>query len=481
MKRAIASAFAAILLTSCVNIPKDSGFSELAELTAPMLPAPAEWVGETVSELEASDRVSALLSAPLTEASVAEITMLSNRDLRAVLYGLKAARGDYVDDASLPNPFITALFVSEPSASNEDCFGNLTSKDIPIGGSIGIGYEILDLLFFPKTLKVAKADFNAAKYGSVRQFADYAHKSRLAFYEAMAAKQMLGLAEQSYKAMEASAYSAQALYDAGNIPMLDVNREKLFAAQMEAQLIQARRHFKMSERRLVQALGLPPEKAASIKLEGRLRTPDKSELEALPVQSVMDRNLELKHREALIKAAAARMGLSDVMSFVGDMEIEAEVERHDGAYEYTGGVGFELPIFNFGQGRRQASRARMEMMAQNYEGAMYSLDTSAKILYDELSASREEVLLQRQKVLPLSNKVLQGMQLDYNAMQIGVFDLLAAKRDQLAVGITYIDAVEDYWKTRAAYEYLLAGGSPEIAMTSAANMSSGNQAGAGDH
>jgi len=481
MKRILASTFAAILLTSCVNVPKDSGFSDLAELTAPMLSAPAEWVGETISELEASERVSALLSAPLTEASVAEITMLSNRDLRAVLYGLKAARGDYVDDASLPNPFITALFVDEPGLSSEDCFGNLTSRDIPMGGSIGIGYEILDLLFFPKTLKVAKADFNAAKYGSIRQFADYAHKSRLAFYEAMAAKQMLGLAEQSHKAMEASAYTAQALYDAGNIPMLDVNREKLFAAQMESQLIQAKRHFRMSERRLVQALGLPPEKAGSVKLEGRLRTPDKSELEPLPVQSVMDRNLELKHRGALIKAAAARMGLSDVMSFVGDMEVEGEVERHDGKFEYAGGIGFELPIFNFGQGKRQASRARMEMMAQNYKGSMYALDTSAKILYDELSASREGVLLQRQKVLPLSSKVLQGMQLDYNAMQIGVFDLLAAKREQLSVGVAYIEAVEDYWKTRAAYEYLLAGGSPDIATASAARLSSGHNSGQGDH
>ena len=47
-------------------------------------------------------------------------------------------------------------------------------------------------------------------------------------------------------------------------------------------------------------------------------------------------------------------------------------------------------------------------------------------------------------------------------MQIGVFDLLAAKREQLAAGIAYVQAVEDYWKTRANYEYLLAGGSPDV-------------------
>lgn len=481
MRRVIASAMTAILLSSCVSVPKDAGFSDLAELTAPMLSAPAEWVGETISEQAASDRISALLSEPLTEASVAEITVLANRDLRAVLYGLKAARGEYVDDASLPNPFVTAMFIDDPGSTSEDCFGNLTRLDIPMGGSLGVGYEILDLLFFPKTIKAAKADFNAAKYGSIRQFADYTYKSRLQFYEAMAAKQMLGLAEQSHKAMEASAGAAQALYDAGNIPLLDLNRERLFAAQMKAQHIMAQRRFNMAERRLVQALGLPPEKAASIKLEGRLRTPDKDELAPLPVQSLMDRNLELKHREALIRAAGARMGLQDVMSFVGDVEIEGEVERHDGEYEYSGGIGFELPIFNFGQGRREANRARMEMMAQGYEASMYSLDSSAGMLYDELAAAREGVLLQRREVLPLSNKVLQGMQLDYNAMQIGVFDLLAAKREQLAVGIAYIEAVEDYWKTRAAYEYMLAGGSPEITGPASSKMSGTSKNAGGDH
>jgi len=246
--------------------------------------------------------------------------------------------------------------------------------------------------------------------------------------------------------------------------MVDLARERLFEAQMEIQLITAQRRFNMSKQRLVQAMGLPPEKARSVKLEGRLRTPEKSELEALPMQSVMDRNLELKHREALLKAAGARMGLKNVMSFVGDVEVEGEIERHDGLFEYAGGVGFQLPIFNFGQGKRQANRARLEMMAQRYEAAMYDLDANAQMLFGELSSARHGIMIQRQKVLPYSTQVLQGMQLDYNAMQIGVFDLLAAKRDQLAAGIAYVEAVEDYWKTRAAYEYLLAGGSPDIDM-----------------
>ncbi len=471
----------AVLLASCVSVPKDAGFSEFDAMLAPMLPAPAQWVGETISEQDASDRISALLSAPLTEASVAEITMLANRDLRAVLYGLKEARGNYVDDASLPNPFITALFIDEPSETSADCFGNLTRFDTPIGAQLGVGIEILDILFFPKTLKAAKAEFTAAKYSSLRHFADHTYQARLKFYEAMAAKQILGLAEQSYEAMAANAEVAQALYDAGNIAEVDLAQEKLFEAQMKSELIKAERGFEMAKSHLIKTMGLPPEKSDSVKLEGRLRTPDTTELDALPVQSVMDRNLELKHREALIDAAGIRMGMEDVMSFVGDVELEGEVERHDGANEYSGGIGFELPIFNFGQGKREAARARMEMMGQQYIARQYALDTNAHLLYTNLSAARREILHQRKQVLPLSQQVLRGMQLDYNAMHIGVFDLLNAKRNQLATGIAYVQAVEDYWKTRAAYEYLLAGGTPDIDASSHLNPSMGGASDEGDH
>ncbi len=466
MTRALWISVAAIGLSACVSIPKDAGFSDLVSLTAPMGGAPAEWVGETMSELEAEDRISALLSEPLNEASVAEITTLSNQDLRAVLYGLKAARGDYRDATSLPNPFVSALFIDGKGVSElTDCFGTTTEiSDPPLGGSIGISYDILDLLFLPRTLKAAKAEFDAAKYGSVRQFADIAYRARIQFYETMAAKQMLELTRQSHAATEASAEIAQALYDAGNIPRIELTREQLFAAQMKAELGMAERRFNMADLQLAQIMGLSKDKAASIKLKGRLRTPDQAKLDPVDLTTIMDRNLELKHREAIMTSLATQMGLKDVQSLFGEIEIEGETERHDGEKEFAFGGGIEIPIFNFGGGRREAARARLEQMRRQYDGAKTALVTTSDILYGELSSARDGVLLQRKEILPLSKKLLDGTQLDYNAMQTGVFGLLNAKREQLAAGQAYIQAVEDYWKTRARYEYLLAGGSPEIAM-----------------
>jgi outer membrane protein TolC len=47
--------------------------------------------------------------------------------------------------------------------------------------------------------------------------------------------------------------------------------------------------------------------------------------------------------------------------------------------------------------------------------------------------------------------------LQYNAMQIGVFQLLQARRDQLEAGRNYVATLLEYWRSRAALEQILMG------------------------
>ena len=44
-----------------------------------------------------------------------------------------------------------------------------------------------------------------------------------------------------------------------------------------------------------------------------------------------------------------------------------------------------------------------------------------------------------------------------NAMQIGVFQLLQARRDQLEAGRSYVATLLEYWRSRAALEQILMG------------------------
>jgi outer membrane protein TolC len=59
--------------------------------------------------------------------------------------------------------------------------------------------------------------------------------------------------------------------------------------------------------------------------------------------------------------------------------------------------------------------------------------------------------------MPAQQRIVDETLLQYNAMQIGVFDLLQSKREQLELQLAEVEAIERYWQSRAAYDALLAG------------------------
>jgi len=58
-------------------------------------------------------------------------------------------------------------------------------------------------------------------------------------------------------------------------------------------------------------------------------------------------------------------------------------------------------------------------------------------------------------VLPLRRKIIDETQREYNAMQVGVYQLLAAKRGEIEAGRGYIETLRDYWLSRVALERAL--------------------------
>jgi cobalt-zinc-cadmium efflux system outer membrane protein len=55
--------------------------------------------------------------------------------------------------------------------------------------------------------------------------------------------------------------------------------------------------------------------------------------------------------------------------------------------------------------------------------------------------------------------------LPFNAMNLGVFQLMQAKRDQIEAARAYVQALREYWTARAEVDQLLAGRLPRRAAT----------------
>lgn len=433
----------ALLGTACTLVPSDHGFDPLvSQIAATGQPTPV-WPGVSLSGDAAASRTSALLAQPLTEDSVVTLALLNNRHLRAQYFDLRAALGDYRETTALPNPFVSALV--------------LEADDEPVTNlSFGLGIELLDILFLPRRVRAAGQELDAVQAETAARLIDFVGDVRVAYYRAVAAHQVSELTRQAARTTAAAASAAEALYDAGNLAEVDLNRQQLLAAAMRLENLRADAARTAARERMNGLLGLDAPRAQEWVLAGRLRPAPEH---AHPLPATPADSLALMASDARIDAVASRLGMAAVSSLIGDVELEIERERDDGHWETGLGLGLELPLFNQGRGARQAATDRLSALIEQRLADGITYRAEARRLISDLEAARAMARVQGAELLPLASKVLQGTQLDYNAMQTGLFGLLSARQDELLAGRDYIQALEAFWVLQARYEQMAVGGS----------------------
>lgn len=76
---------------------------------------------------------------------------------------------------------------------------------------------------------------------------------------------------------------------------------------------------------------------------------------------------------------------------------------------------------------------------------------------NHMLSARARVEYYRKVLLPLRGTIVEQTQLEYNAMLVGVFQLLQAKQAEIEAGRGYIEALRDYWIARAELEHAVGG------------------------
>jgi cobalt-zinc-cadmium efflux system outer membrane protein len=74
--------------------------------------------------------------------------------------------------------------------------------------------------------------------------------------------------------------------------------------------------------------------------------------------------------------------------------------------------------------------------------------------------ARDRALYYRDILLPLQERIVNEAQLQYNAMQIGIFQLLRDREQQIETGVAYVEALREYWLARADLAQIASGRLP---------------------
>ncbi|HVE51302.1 MAG TPA: TolC family protein [Casimicrobiaceae bacterium] len=401
------------------------------------------------------------LTQPLSAAAAVQLAILNNRGLRASLAGLGVVEADLVQAGRLVNPVFS--------------FSNIRNSDAQSIERVLI-VNLLAIATMPLRQTVAGRQLDAARLETASDVVRLAADTRKAWVAAVAAQESVKYFEQVRTAAEASAELASRMARVGNFTKLAYMREQAFYAEATAQLARARLAAATERERLTRLLGL-----SSPNLGYTLpdRLPD---LPATPIepanaeQMALDRRLDVQLARRSTEALASDLGLSRATRFINVLEAgyanESETgERRKNGYE----IEISIPIFDWGDAKlARAEAVYMQSVHRTAEVAL-AAQSEVRASYQAYRTAYDLARHYRDEIVPLRKRIADENMLRYNGMLIGVFELLADSREQVASVNGYLESLRDFWLAQADFDLAQSGAAQNGATrTRGAAMQSGS-------
>lgn len=423
-----------LFVGGCSTVSLNSGFEDvsarLKERNVPKL----VWNSGTQLDSEAAEEVKSLLKGKLSADQAVQIALLNNRKLQATYSELGVAQADLVQAGLLRNPVFHAAFLAQRGGK----------PDIELGADL----NFLEIFYLPLRKRVAAARFEEVKLSVSGAVLELAGQVRSAFYAHQANEQLLELRLTIVQALDASFEIARRLSAAGNITDLDLARER---AQFEASRLALRSAevaVRQSREQMNSLMGLWG-KEGQWQTDARL--PDIPK-QAVPVEDLesfaVSRSVDLLQARQRILVAGEQLGLNRATNWVPELDFGVHGEREEGAWQTGPEISLPIPIFDQGQGRIGRTLAELRRAQNEYYALAVDIRAAARAFRDRVEGARDQALYYRDILLPLHERIVNETQLQYNAMQIGPFQLLRAREQQIETAVGYVNALREYWLAR---------------------------------
>jgi cobalt-zinc-cadmium efflux system outer membrane protein len=178
-------------------------------------------------------------------------------------------------------------------------------------------------------------------------------------------------------------------------------------------------------------------------------------------RSAVERSVDLGHARQRIVALGQRLGYDRATALMPSLEIGVGAEKEaDEVWGVGPSVSIPIPIFDQGQARVARATAELRRAQHEHYALAVRIRATARALVERVRGAGERALYFRDLVLPLQERIVSEAQLQYNAMQIGVFELLRDRQQQIEAGVEYVELLRAYWIGRADLLHLLSGRLP---------------------
>lgn len=433
----------AALLGGCASFSTDGGFGSVQSAAKDRLGKQVQWSRTEADADSIERRVGELLAKPLTADDAVQLALLNNRGLQARFHDLGITESEVVQAGRLPNPGFS--------------FGRMKQGD-EVELERGLHLNLARLLAIPLVTRMEARRFEQVKHEVTMDMLTLAADTRKAYFQALAAEESLRYMRQVKDVAEASAELARRMEAVGNFNKLARAREQSFYADAMLGLARAEQVQRSSRERLIRLLGLWGTQTQFALPERLPDLPDAPKDQPDIERLAMAQRLDVQAAKLGAEQTARYLGLTRTTRFINVLELGLVRNTSNEAPRQTGWeIGLELPLFDWGGAR--VARAEAVYMQALHRAAKTAIDARSEVreAYGNYRSAYDIARHQRDEIVPLKKRISEEQLLRYNGMLIGVFELLADARSQIASVNGTIESLRDFWLAQADLDMALIG------------------------
>jgi outer membrane protein, heavy metal efflux system len=440
------SSIFALTLAASVGREKDEAFQGVQQSVQERTGKALRWEQDHAAHEQAMQDVRLLLRKPLTVDAAVQIALLNNRSLQATFEEIGLSAADLLEAGTIPNPkFDLAIrFPDKPPSGTY----------IDYGAAI----DFLSIIMIPLKKRVAKDQLESAALRVADDTVELVSQVKTAFYSLQASQQLLRRFKEIVDTNAASLDLAQRQHEAGNIKDLALAQQQASYSRSRLDVASTEAEMRRNREKLNRLLGLWGVDT-DWQIAGELPEVPNSDLPIRGLERLaISQRLDLQAGYLRVTSQTKNLGLTKSFRLLGALDFGVESERETDSQTRTGPrFAIELPIFNQGQARIARGEAARRQAQDKFEALAIDVRSQIRELRDELTSKREIARFYQDELLPGQRRILDESLANYNAMEIGNFELFTTKAEEARTEREYVEAARDYWITRAELERAVGG------------------------
>lgn len=255
------------------------------------------------------------------------------------------------------------------------------------------------------------------------------------FLRTLHAQERLRLARASEEAAQETARSVQRRFEAGDVPVVDLNVARVALARARAEVASTEGEMGALLGELRALLGLPASHALGVR--GDLRA---LASQAVPPSSGSPERPDIAALEAELLQAEADLRLGKRGAWP-DVQVGVRYQREAGEAAILGTLGVPLPLFSRGQEARVTGEARLRRLQGSLEAARRAREVYVEAARAQHRKRQEAMELLEREALPLLSDNESLSRKSYEAGEMGLAEFLLVRRDTLEARAAYLDSL----------------------------------------